>query len=78
MLAGDPHSGPFEHDIVPCWHGLPGGEHVALGVQATHDPWPSHTPLATPLVIQDAPAAAGTPWSLQVIMPPAQEVTWPV
>jgi hypothetical protein len=78
MLLGAAHTGPVAHDIVPCWHGLPAGVHAAFGVHATHVPCPSQTPLATLLVLQEAPAAAMAFWSVHVIVPPAHEVTFPV
>ena len=59
MFIADPHAGPLVHVIVPCWHGLPGGVHVAFGVHAAHVPIPSHTPLGTLLVWHEAPAGAG-------------------
>ena len=58
MFAGDAHVGPPVQVIVPCWQGLPGGEQAALGVQAAHVPWPSHTPLGTPLAWHEVPAGA--------------------
>jgi hypothetical protein len=59
MFIGEPHTGPMVQVIVPCWQGLPGGEHVAFDVQARHVPLPSHTPSGTLLVWHEAPAAAG-------------------
>jgi hypothetical protein len=78
MLLGAAHAGPFAHDIVPCWHGLPAGVQTAFGAHATHVPCPSHTPLARLLVLQDVPAGAEAFKSVHVIVPPAHEVTFPV
>jgi len=78
MLLGAAHTGPVAHDMVPCWHGLPVGVQGAFGVHASQVPCPSHTPLAPPLVLQEVPAVAEPFWSVQVIVPPAHEVTAPV
>jgi hypothetical protein len=59
MFIVEPHTRLPMHVIVPCWQGLPGGEHVAYGVQARHMPLPSHTPSGMLLVKHEAPAAAG-------------------
>ena len=78
MFAGEPQTGPLVHVIVPCWQGLPGGVQIAFGVQARHAPFPSHTPLDTPVVWHDAPAGAGVFWSVHVITPPAHDVALPI
>jgi len=78
MFIGVPHTGPLVHAIVPCWQGLPGGVQLEFGVQARHAPLPSHTPPETAVVWHEAPAGAGAFWSVQVIVPPAHEVTLPV
>jgi hypothetical protein len=77
MLTVGLHAAPMEHDIVPVLQGVLGGEQLALGVQETQLPWPSHTPLGTEAVWQATPGAAGVFWSVQTAVPPAHEVTLP-
>lgn len=78
MFVAAPHIGPFAHDIVPDWHGLPAGVHCEFAMQAEHVPSASHTPAAPLVVRQDVPAFAGVFWSVHVSTPPAHDVTLPM
>lgn len=71
------HCEPPEHDCTPTWHWLPFGLHCAPGVQVTHEPLPSHTPLPPPAAEHDVPAPAAMPRSLHVSMPAVQAVILP-
>jgi hypothetical protein len=76
VLVTEPHTGPFEHDMVPIWQGLLFGLHGAFAVHATQLP-----ALQTPVTVAEehcVPSLAATIESVHVGVPPAHEVTVPV